>query len=300
MQTRTASHHPSAHTSAEDRPWVVGLDLGERSLGALVVANWLGEGSDHVVGVYVLEAWSRPYVADDVITSVHHAVTAAATRQGVPPPVRVIVHEANQAEDGLAHAAEGAAGLVIGRAAGAGEESFVRLGPVARRLLRRLPGPVVVVPRDLAALPPGPILLATDLGDATAAALPFAQRLAARHGRPLELVHVGEPRNSDLIDEFEPSWLAAREEYRAEVERAFDVWMHDNHLGREPRHVVYGEPATKIAEIAAARQAALVIVGSRRLGAAMRMFLSSTASTLAGAATCPVAVVPPSSSTDSA
>ena len=154
-------------------------------------------------------------------------------RQGVPPPARVIVHEANQAEDGLAHAAEGAAGLVIGRAARAGEESFVRLGPVARRLLRRLPGPVVVAPRDLMAVPPGPILLATDLGDATAAALPFAQRLAARHGRPLELVHIGEPRNSDLIDELEPSWLTAREEYRAEVERAYDVWMHDNHLGRD-------------------------------------------------------------------
>lgn len=294
MQTQPAdSNHPTAHSLTDDGSWIVGLDLGERSLGALVVGDWLGKGSDNVVGVYVLETWSRPYVAGDIITSVHNAVASAAAQQRVPPPARVSVLEANLAEEGLARAAEGAAGLVIGRAARAGDGPLVRLGHVARRLLRMLPGPVVVVPRDLTAIPPGPIVLATDLGDATTAALPFAQRLAARHGRPLELVHVGEPRNSDLIDDLEPSWRAAREEYRAQVERAFDVWMHDNHLGRVPRHVEYGDAATKIAEFAAARQAALVVVGSRRLGAAARVFLSSTASTLAGAATCPVAVVPP-------
>jgi len=285
--------HTSSRPPSDDSPWIVGLDLGERSLGALVVGNWLARGPDRVVGVYVLESWSRPYVAGDIINSVHHTVDSAAAQQHVPPPARVSVLEANLAEEGLARAAEGAAGLVIGRAARAGDGPLVRLGHVARRLLRMLPGPVVVVPRDLTAIPPGPIVLATDLGDATAAALPFAQHLAARHGRPLELVHVGEPRNSDLIDDLEPSWRAAREEYRAQVERAFDVWMADHHLGRVPRHIAYGDPATKVAEFAAARQAALVVVGSRRLGAAARVFLSSTASTLAGAATCPVAVVPP-------
>jgi nucleotide-binding universal stress UspA family protein len=293
MPAQPDIHHPPAPTSNDDRSWIVGLDLGERSLGALVVADWLGGGSDHVVGVYVLETWSRPYLAADIITTVHHAVGCAAAQQRVPPPARVSVIEANLAEEGLARAAEGAAGLVIGRAARANDAPFVRLGHVARKLLRMLPGPVVVVPRDLTAVPPGPIVLATDLGDATTAALPFAQRLAARHGRPLELVHVGEPRNSDLIDELEPSWLAAREEYRAQVERAFDVWMHDNHLQRVARHVAYGDVATKVAEFAAARHAALVVVGSRRLGTAARVFLSSSASTLAGAAACPVAVVPP-------
>lgn len=294
MQAQSVDSKDSpADSLTDDRAWIVGLDLGERSLGALVVGDWLGGGSDHVVGVYVIETWSRPYVAGDIISAVHRAVDSAAARQGVRPPARVSVLEANLAEDGLARAAEAAMGLVIGRAAPTGGTTLVRLGHVARKLLRMLPGPVVVVPRDLTAVPPGPIVLATDLGDATAAALPFAQRLAARHGRSLELVHVGEPRNSDLIDDLEPSWRAAREEYRAEVERAFDVWMYDNHLGRVPRHVAYGDPATKIAELAAARQAALVVVGSRRLGAAARVFLSSTASTLAGAATCPVAVVPP-------
>jgi nucleotide-binding universal stress UspA family protein len=289
----TDSHTPSRPPSADDRPWIVGLDLGDRSFGALVVGHWLSAGSDPVVGAYVLETWMRPYVAADLIATVDRAVAHAAAQQGVPPPARILLLEAPRAEDGLARAAEAAAGLVIGRAAPAGAASLVRLGHVARRLLRTLPAPVVVVPRDLTAVPTGPILLATDLGDATAAALPFAQRLAARHGRPLELVHVGEPRHSDLIDELEPIWLAIRDEHRAQVERAVDAWMLDHRLGNVPRHVVYGDAATKIAEVAAARRAALVVVGSRRLGTAGRMFLGSTASALAGTATCPVAVVPP-------
>lgn len=284
---------PTHSSEADDAPWVVGLDLGERSLGALAFGHWLSQDSDHMAGVYVLETWMRPYVEADLIGSVHTSVARAAAQLHFSPPARVTVVEAMSAEDGLARVAEKAAGLIIGRAARVGEAPLVRLGHVARRLLRTLPGPVVVVPRDLTAISEGPVLLATDLGETTAAALPFAQRLAARHGLPLELVHVGEPRNQDLIDEFEPRWLAAREEHRAAVERAFDVWMYDNHLGHLRRHVAYGDPATKLAEIAAARHAALVVVGSRRLGAVGRVFLSSTASTLAGAATCPVAVVPP-------
>lgn len=277
----------------DSNDWTVGLDLGERSRGALLFSHWLAGGSDRVTGVYVLEAWSRPYIAGDIISTVHHAVADAARGLGISPPARVTVIEAAHVEEALADAAEGAAGLVLGRAARAGEDGLVRLGRVARRLLRILPGPVVVVPRDLAVVAPGPILVATDLGASGSSALSFAQVLAARHGRPLEVVHIGAARHSDLIDEFEPSWLAAREEYRATVERSVDVWMYDNQLGRTPRHIAYGDASEKITEIAATRDAALVVVGSRRLHAGARLFLSSTASRLAGLAACPVAVVPP-------
>lgn len=279
--------------SAGDRPWIVGLDLAERSLGALVVGHWLGEGEGGTVGVYVLEAWIRPYLAAGFLPAVERIVAHAAAQQGVPPPSRSTVLETGHAEDGLARAAETAAGLVIGRAARTDGVSLVRLGRVARRLLRVLPGPVVVVPRDLAAVPPGPIVLATDLGEATSAALSFAQRLATRCGRPLELVHVGERQNHALLDEHGLDWAAYQDEYRAQVERTFEEWSRAHHLGRAPRHVAYGDAVMAIAEIAAERQAALVVVGSRRLGTAERIFLGSTASGLAGMATCPVAVVPP-------
>lgn len=271
--------------------WIVGLDLGGRSRGALVFIHWLDDGSDRVTGMYVLEAWARPYVGGDVASTVHHAVFTTACELDISPPARVHIVEAERAEEALAQAAQNRAGLVLGRAARAGEASLVHLGRVARRLLRILPGPVVVVPPDLATVAPGPILVATNLDLSTSAALPFARALAARHDRPLELVHIGELRHNDLIDE--PSWLAAREEYRSEVECAINVWMHDHHLDPMPCHIAYGDPAEEIVEIAAARQAALVVVGSRRLGTGVRMFVSSAASRLAGLATCPVAVVPP-------
>ncbi len=283
-------HHEHKHDQGD---WIVGLELGERSRGALVFSRWLGEGADRVTGIFVVETWSRPHIASDIATTVHHAITETTRQLGITPPARVTVTEAVRAEEALAHAAEGGAGLVIGRAARVEGEGPVRLGPVTRRLLRVLPGPIVIVPRDLTAVAPGPILVATDLGASTAAALAFAQTLAARHARPLEVVHIAEPRHNDLIDELEPRWLAAREQHRADMERSLDAWMRDRHLGRPPRHVAYGDAAEKIAEIAAARQAALVVVGSRRLGSVARLFLSSTASRLAGLAVCPVAVVPP-------
>lgn len=289
MTARTHIKHRNEHpTTMND--WIVGVDLGGRSRGALVFGHWLGDGSDCVTGMYVLEAWARSYVGSDVVSTVHHAVFTTACELGISPPARVRVVEAEHVEEALAQAAQDGAGLVLGRAARAGEASLVHLGRVARRLLRILPGPVVVVPPDLAAVAPGPILVATNLDLSTSAALPFARALAARHDRPLELVHIGELHN-DLVDE--PSWLAAREEYRSEVECAVNVWMHDHHLDPMPCHIAYGDPVVKIVEIAAARQAALVVVGSRRLGAGARMFVSSAASRLAGLATCPVAVVPP-------
>ncbi len=271
---------------------MVGLDLGERSLGALAFGHWLA-AHEPVDAVYVLEAWSRPYVASDVVATVQRAVARSAALLSVPLPARVTVLEGSHAEDTLAQAAEGARGLVIGRVARAGQGGMVRLGHVARRLLRTLPGPVVVVPRDLTAVAPGPVLLATDLGEASAGALRFATKLAARHGQPLELVHVGEARHSTLIDALEPTWLAAHEAFGSGVEGLFERWARACGLERLPRHLVWGDPATEIAGVAAMRAAALVVVGSRRLGAAARLFLSSTASGLAASATCPVAVVAP-------
>jgi nucleotide-binding universal stress UspA family protein len=289
---QTSDPAPSHARAPDEAPWVIGLDLGERSLGALAVGDWLA-ADEPVDAVHVLEAWSRPYVAADVVATVQRAVARSAALLDVPPPVRVIVLEGRHAEDTLAQAAQGARGLVIGRVARAGEGGVVRLGHVARRLLRTLPGPVVVVPRDLTAVAPGPVLLATDLGEASAGALEFATELAARRGRPLELVHVGSARHSELIDALEPNWLAAREEYGGGLEGLFERWAREHGLERVPRHLVWGDPAAEVAGVAATRGAALVVVGSRRLGAAARLFISSTASSLAASATCPVAVVPP-------
>lgn len=274
--------------------WIVGLDLRDRSRGALAFAGWLGAPDEPVVGAYVLEAWSRPYIRDSVEADLAEAVARTVRELGCRAPDRLVAEEAESAEAGLTRLADGAAGLLLGRAASDPRRALLRLGPIARKLLRELPSPVIVVPPSLLRPADGPILLATDLGPATAQAVAFARALAERRGRPLELVHVGEDYYDDRDDvDHHPAWLQARDNYRAEVAQAAEQWAVAHGLGDLPRHVRHGDPVLEIAELAEARDAVMVVVGSRRLGAAARLFLSSTASALAGLAPCPVAVVPP-------
>lgn len=277
------------------KPWILGLDLHPKSTGVLVFAAWLRSGGATVVGLHVLAAWASPFIAaaEDVEMRVRQAVAERCAGLGIAPLERVEVAIVPRAEDGLLQAAATAAGLVIGRQAPRGERALVRLGSVARRVLRALPGPVIVVPPDLTAVAPGPILLATDLEASSDAAAHFAIELAAAQGRALELLHVGEPRHSDLIDELDPAWLREREIYRAGVQATASAWAARLGLGERPCHVRFGERAEEIAAAAAVYRAALVVTGSRQLGLAGRLFSTSTASALAGLAGCPVAVVPP-------
>ncbi len=278
-------------TISDANTWVIGLDLGERSRGALHFAHWLAGQNDRTAGVHVYESWSRPYLRGEPAAAVREAVAHAAQELQIPPPSFVEAVEAARAEDGLAKAAEGSAGLVIGRAARAGERGFNRLGHVARRLLRDLPAPVIVVPPDLSAVSAGPILLATGLDVATTLAIPFAVQLAARQGRELEIVHVGMPRHSDLLDELEPAWVAARDGYRTQVTHSLRTWMETHGLAGRRHHLLYGNIVEGIEAVAIGCNAAMIVVGSRRLGTTGRIFLGSTASALAAFSTCPVAVV---------
>jgi nucleotide-binding universal stress UspA family protein len=270
--------------------WILGLDLGDRSRGAVCLADWLA-GPEHTLAVHVLELWSRPYVRSDAIAATREVAHRMASELHVAPPSQVTVLEADSAEEGLARAAEGAAGLVIGRAAGHAESMTWALGHVARRVLRSLPCPVVVVPRDLTAIAPGPIVLATDLDDASTAATGFARELAARHGRELVVAHVVEDRYSELIDDMDPYWQHARDIYRDEREQSAHRWMAEHALIGRAR-VAQGSVVDELQKLATATRAAMVVVGSRRLGTLGRIFLGSTASTLAARAPCPVAVVP--------
>ncbi|MDC0669797.1 universal stress protein [Nannocystis radixulma] len=277
---------------ATARRWILGLDLGARSRGAVAFARWLREAGEPVTSVHVLETWTRGYLRSDNFEQLQAALARATGEMGLASPDDIRVVEADRAEVGLARAAEGAAGLVIGRAAPTDGRALIRLGATARRILRGLPAPVIVVPPEWTVAAAGPVLVATDLEDTSAGAVAFAQELAARHGRALALVHVGAALYNDFIDELDPRWLAAREIYRADVVDAVREWAAERGLAGATRHVLYGDPPQAIARLAEACEAAIVVVGSRRLGTVARAFLSSTASTLASFAACPVAVVP--------
>lgn len=275
-------------------PWIVGLDLDSRSRGALVFAAWLQRvGQVPLVGVHMLEAWVRALAAEDPVPALRTAAMLQATAVGIPAFDRLQVRTVEDTSEGLVESCAAASGLVIGRAAERGSRAVVRLGRVARRVLRRLPCPVVVVPPDLSAVADGPILLATDLGPASLTAARFAAELAVRCGHTLELVHVVDDRSVHRIDVLQSAWAARRAASVAAAEAAMARWSGERLLGAATRHVRTGNPVDVIVETAAARRAALIVVGSRRLSAAMRYFSTSTASDLAAAATCPVCVVPP-------
>lgn len=276
--------------------WVIGLDLLPESRGPLWVAAWLQAGSPPALCVasHVVEGGAS---ADSVgaARACLDGWIADAGAEGVFAATEVLV--AASPERGLVDAmtAHQATGLVIGRWSRRTETSLVRLGRVARRLLRDLPGPVIVTPPDLEASQlGGPVVLATDLAEASSTAASFAATLAARLGRPLVAVHVEVPVAGVAVDvpERDRPILRAQEE-RLVRERA-RAWARE-HLPPGVEVVIEaGGVADRLLAVQAAERASIVVVGSRQLSLVARVFGSSLASGLAALAPCPVAVVPPS------
>ena len=143
---------------------VIGLDLRPYSQGALHFARWLSVASrrrdEAFLGIHVLEqdhlaAVLRYHHMDEVrdgaVASARAALQATGAEAIVGAP-RIVVGRVADEELAEAARAEGATALVVGRMAKRGESPVVRLGRVARRLVRSLPLPVVVVPPD----PPAP------------------------------------------------------------------------------------------------------------------------------------------------
>lgn len=289
--------------------WLVGMDLSDRGQGALGYAHWLsdalprGRGEARFVGVHVLEqAELRQLLRYHHLEEIEAKAQAAADRviaeAGADECLaqrRVIC--GRSAEHALAELAGSATtrALVIGRQARRAQTRLVRLGRVARRLLRTLPAPVVVVPPDLrpAAVGPGPVILAASThADATGAA-GFARQLATDLARPLSVVHVV-PGDDYLAAEMIPSAVADDffRELREDHERRLLVWMRTHGLAGVPHQTVVGPVVDRLAQVAHEARAPIVVCGSRGLGPGMRLFSSSVASELAAACEVPVAVVP--------
>lgn len=285
--------------------WIVGLDLGARSVGAIRFAKWLAEnGGDQLVAVHVLEeahlqAALRYHHLSEVESAAVAGAKAAITAAGADGNFQFIdVLEGRTAEESLAAAAayRRADGIVIGRNAPRDGVSLVRLGRVARKMLRKLPTSVAVVPPDFdpAASGGGPVLLACSLDDDMATATAFARGFAERFGRAIELVYVvASP--DDHAAQYVPSATLAklRIDAATESEAQLAEWAKANDLESAARVVKLGRMVEQIAGHARARDAAVIVTGSRRLSGFERLLLASAGSELAAHATCPVIVVPP-------
>jgi len=193
-------------------------------------------------------------------------------------------------------AREHASVIVVGRQLQNDSSAVIRLGSNARRLLRSLPATVVVVPPDYAKISfgPGPILVATDLGDDALEACRFAARAGARLDRPVHAIHVIPPLDP-IMRRYIPEggWIELGEQTHAEAVVALRRWLADHELTALEPHVVQGNTVDALAEVVQSTRSPLMVVGSRRLPGIARAFVGSTSAALAAELPLPVAVVPP-------
>ncbi|MCK7482758.1 MAG: universal stress protein [Candidatus Moduliflexus flocculans] len=202
---------------------IVGLDVRPTSQGALHFAQWLTAtsryGDEAVEVLHVLEQDHlalvlRYHHLDEVMAMARTTAATLLAKAGAArwePGLRVLVGTRAEVDLRSAALAQGDGLLVIGRMAQRGERRLVRLGKVARRLLRAPSTPTVVVPPDLEAsdLGAGPVIALSDLEAGSVPAGRFAASMADRLGRPLEVVHVmADPLDAAPTGSSERCWSA--------------------------------------------------------------------------------------------
>jgi nucleotide-binding universal stress UspA family protein len=175
----------------------------------------------------------------------------------------------------------------------------VLLGSVAAAVTVHAPCPVAVVRGDrfTAPGPKRPVVVGVDGSEPSMAALRYAAELAAGAGAPLTIVCARRPLGVD-------GWVRA---YWVAVDAAADPHEISDEAARvvlaRAQHVAHAEyPALVVRAVAAegppaavilahARDASLVVVGSRGRGAVASVLLGSVCHGVVHGARCPVVVV---------
>jgi nucleotide-binding universal stress UspA family protein len=291
-KTSTRAHH-------ERMRWIVGLDLRPGSEGPVRFARWLLDarrpGASRTVYVHVLEEEHLRYALrqhhlDEVTGAAREAAERLLASAGATGEIRIV--QGLEADEALeeARASAGADGVVVGRAAGRQGAAIVRLGRVARRMLRRLASPVAVVPPDFRGeeVGAGPVVALSSLEDDALGACRLAATLAAELGRPLAVCHVARAEALPYL----PAAAIDLEARRAAGEADLAKWLRTNGLGADLAVGLVGSPVDRALDWARGANAAFLVAGSRHLSAAARIVQASTGSALAATAPTPVLVVP--------
>ena len=294
----------ATHTSK----WILGLDLREGAEGPLVFAGWLQTQLGamesvvlepiHVIEDNEISRLARADKREQVISLAEDAVTRTLARAGVTTGLSNAVRlvKVGEPEDVLASAALGADGLIIGRLAPRDKGRLFRLGSVARRLLRTLPAPTLVVPPDLRhqQIGKGPIILACDLHEDSISATRFARRMADRLNRELVLAHVVRMPYT-WSDGYLPPDVINQicVDMHAQGEAALERWAAKHGMTSLRRVVREGMAFDQLTYLARQEDALMLVAGSRKLKVSERIFVGSVGTELAASASCTVAVVPP-------
>jgi nucleotide-binding universal stress UspA family protein len=288
--------------------WLVGLDLRPSSQGAIRFASWLvknssGPGHEAVAAVHVLkepflQSVLRHHDLDEVMKHAEQEATRVVAEAGAADDIREIhIRKADCVDEALEEARVecGADGLIIGRQAKRMSHDVVRLGKVCRKVLRGLEAPTFVVPPDLAQtdIGAGPVVALSKLSRDSEGACHLAARMAKDLGRRLLVLHVV-PTPEHYGAHYLPKETLAklRGEHQQEGEQELSRWIAANNIGDCDPVVRQGSLVDEVTAHAAKVDACLIVCGSRGLSAAERMLLTSVGSTLAAAASLPVAVAP--------
>ncbi len=284
--------------------WLVGIDLRNLGAGAVEYARWLHarDTSEHFVGAHVVdfelrELFARVHPAPPDETVPPYVDELLDPLRNDPAFVEVGSIAATAAEDGLTEAARvhRCDALLIGRRKPMHEGAVFRLGRVARRLLRQLPRPVVVVPPDAKAadFSDGPILIASQLGGSSDGAARFGLQLAQSLQLDTLVTAVASvPDELSLFTGHDHWRQVVSESVNGTRERLSD-WVKTHGLADARTSVVEGHVGPALLEVAQVSGAAMIVVGSRGLTTFDRLMLSSVGTELAASAPIPVAVVPP-------
>jgi nucleotide-binding universal stress UspA family protein len=290
-------------------PWIVALDTRGSCRGAIVFSKWLQSRGmlvdDELVGVHVVERAQVPTVSGRPLRGVdwlgeraRQKVEAIVATAGTNPLQRILWEDGVAAEDALVDVCDriGAVGMIIGRRAPTRGGHLVRLGKTARRVLRRLPVPIITVPPDFQPLQhaDGPVLCGVDLADHCAPAARLAAAWADALGRRLQIVHAFVvPKKLELHEDDAAARQHLVDELLRETKVRLNRWCEQQGLSSRERTVVVGDPETVIQQRVDASGVPLVVCGSRQLDLVRRIFGSSLASHLAASLPVPLMVVPP-------
>ncbi|MEU0533881.1 universal stress protein [Amycolatopsis tolypomycina] len=285
---------------ASVRPIVVGVD---GSTAATHAVSWAAREAVRrdvplvVVHACALVPVAVPY-AEALVPAYHRAQleygrewldAAESAAREAAPDVRVSTDLArgSAAEQLIARSAS--AELVVLGSRGLGGFTGLVVGSIAVAVATYGHCPIVVV-RGADAGAEGPVVLGVDGSPTSAAAIPFAFRAAASRGVPLVAVHtwLDTPLGEIGVDE---AWDAIEREHRALV----GEWLAPARAEHPdvPVEVVVARHRPAHTLLDQARNAQLVVVGSRGRGGFRGLLLGSTSHALIYHAACPVAVVPP-------
>lgn len=274
--------------------FVVGVDGSEESLDAVRWATGLGRTCGATVRAVLVwsllaqphadgEPFDPAYREDDALADLDRILDKAvgdgkaAIERAAPCDLPV---------EGLLDAARDADLLVVG-ARGLGGFKGLLLGSVSRKLLERSPVPVAVV-RGAVPAAGRRIVVGVDGSPEADTALAWAAHLARRTGQPLAVVHawmVPWPAETAASAE-------AVDAVRDEAQRMLDAAVASvgDRLEVEPVLAAGGAARSLIEE--AARDTALVVVGTRGRGGALAALLGSVSHQLAHHTAVPLVVVP--------